>query len=68
MGGATTPVDPAGHYSALGLKLAPGSPGPSDDEIKGAYRRLVLELHPDKQAGKGAGAQKKARGVCRGGG
>ncbi|GBF91196.1 hypothetical protein Rsub_04865 [Raphidocelis subcapitata] len=53
--------DPAGHYSALGLPSpgdAPTSPG--DDEIKGAYRRLVMELHPDKQGGKSARAQREA--------
>lgn len=54
------PADPAGHYAALGLRLAPGRSAPGDDEVKGAYRRLVLELHPDRQSGKGAAAQKKA--------
>ena len=44
----------------LGLRLAPGRSAPGDDEVKGAYRRLVLELHPDRQSGKGAAAQKKA--------
>lgn len=38
-----------GAYRALGL-----DPGASDRQVKMAYRRLMNEYHPDKQAGRGA--------------
>jgi hypothetical protein len=58
-GGLAPPADPAGHYAALRLSV---SAGPlSDDEIRAAYRKLVLELHPDKQGGKSARQQRQVR-------
>jgi hypothetical protein len=55
------PQDPAGHYAALGLSamLSAGvTPGP--DELRAAYRRAALRLHPDRQLSKPLAAQKKA--------
>lgn len=49
--------DPAGHYATLGLGAVPP---PSADDVRAAYRRLVMELHPDKQAGKSAHVQRQA--------
>eukprot|EP00878_Enallax_costatus_P025126 GHUV01026849.1.p1 GENE.GHUV01026849.1~~GHUV01026849.1.p1 ORF type:complete len:206 (+),score=65.60 GHUV01026849.1:191-808(+) len=42
-------VDPMGYYNVLGLK--PGSQVEEED-IKSAYRKLAMQLHPDRQAGK----------------
>uniref|UniRef100_A0A383VCQ7 J domain-containing protein n=1 Tax=Tetradesmus obliquus TaxID=3088 RepID=A0A383VCQ7_TETOB len=42
-------VDPMGYYSMLGL--TPSSQL-DDDEIKAAYRKLAMQLHPDRQMGK----------------
>jgi hypothetical protein len=51
--------DPSGHYAALGISVSSGGPGPTGEEIRGAYRRLALELHPDRQIGKAAHVQKQ---------
>lgn len=40
------------------LSLAP-SPAPSTDDIRKAYRKLSLELHPDKIAQRGGGLDEK---------
>eukprot|EP00879_Flechtneria_rotunda_P014734 GHRR01015396.1.p1 GENE.GHRR01015396.1~~GHRR01015396.1.p1 ORF type:complete len:237 (+),score=96.15 GHRR01015396.1:314-1024(+) len=50
-------LDPMGYYSLLGL--APGSQL-DDEEIKAAYRRLAMQLHPDRQTGKGEAARAAA--------
>ena len=36
-----------GYYSALGL--SPSGDGPSQQDIKRAFRRAALEWHPDRQ-------------------
>mgnify|MGYP001810895939 CR=1 FL=1 len=57
--------DPAGHYSALGFDLARSrAPPPGDEDVRAAYRRLVMQLHPDRQAGKGAREQQKVGWLC----
>jgi DnaJ like chaperone protein len=43
------------HYTALGLK-----PDATDDEIKGAFRRLATENHPDRVASLGPGQAEAA--------
>lgn len=42
------------NYAVLGLK-----DNATDDEIKKAYRKLILEFHPDTIAGKGLGEEFK---------
>jgi DnaJ like chaperone protein len=44
------------HYRTLGLSIEA-----SVDEIKRAYRKLVLQFHPDKWAGKTLQEQEKAK-------
>ena len=36
-----------GYYSALGL--SPNGDGPSQQDIKQAFRKAALEWHPDRQ-------------------
>lgn len=38
----------AAAYATLGLAAEPGAPLPSDRDVKEAYRRLVLQHHPDR--------------------
>jgi DnaJ like chaperone protein len=47
-GPAASPRSPAGAYQALGL-----TPEATDAEVKTAYRRLMNQHHPDKQAARG---------------
>ena len=48
-------VDPMGYYRELEV-----SPCATEEEIKGAYRRLALETHPDRQRQNGTEARKRA--------
>lgn len=48
-------VDPMGYYRELEV-----SPRATEEEIKGAYRRLALETHPDRQRQNGTEARKRA--------
>eukprot|EP00775_Hariotina_reticulata_P002272 gene2272-2584_t len=50
-------LDPMGYYRLLGL-----SPRVEvdEEEIKAAYRKLALQLHPDRHIGKDAAAQAEA--------
>jgi hypothetical protein len=56
------PQDPSGHYAALGLSsMLRAGVAPSTEDLRAAYRRLALQLHPDRQMGKPLAAQKKVR-------
>lgn len=48
-------VDPAGHYAALGLR-----PAAAAADVRAAYRRRALELHPDRQSAKAPRARARA--------
>ncbi|GKY93007.1 hypothetical protein MPSEU_000269200 [Mayamaea pseudoterrestris] len=52
--------DDIDYYAVLSL---PTSPAPSTDDVRKAYRKLSLELHPDKIAQRGGGTneQEEAR-------
>ncbi len=47
------------HYAILGVKH-----GANKDEIRKAYRRLAIELHPDKHPGLGAEYEPKFKELC----
>lgn len=49
-----------GYYQTLGLVLVVGSPGPSQEEVKAAYRKLAMQWHPDRQRGAAPSAQRVA--------
>ena len=48
-------IDPMGYYKELEI-----TPRATEEEIKGAYRRLALETHPDRQRQNGIEARKRA--------
>ncbi|KAF8056471.1 dnaJ [Scenedesmus sp. PABB004] len=56
-GGGGAGLDPMGYYSLLGLSPAAQL---DDEAIKSAYRRLAMQLHPDRQLGKDARAREAA--------
>ena len=52
------PINPddVDYYAVLGL---PSSPPPTTDDVRKAYRKLSLELHPDKIAQRGGGPEEQ---------
>jgi len=54
------PLDPAGHYAALGLSaMLRKGVAPSEGDVRSAYRSAAMRLHPDRQGGKSARAQQQ---------
>eukprot|EP00877_Chromochloris_zofingiensis_P006933 jgi/Chrzof1/2493/Cz11g17180.t1 len=52
-------LDPMGYYRVLGLNHRGGV---SQDDIKAAYRKQAMQLHPDRHLGKDERTRQKASG------